>query len=57
MESRAVIEQAKGILMHEQGCDADAAFATLARVSQQANVKLRDIAAQIVARAARPRRR
>jgi GAF domain-containing protein len=53
MESRAVIEQAKGILMHEQGCDADEAFAILSRVSQRANVKLRDIATEMVERAAR----
>jgi GAF domain-containing protein len=52
MESRAVIEQAKGILMHEQGCGADEAFAILSRVSQRANVKLRDIAAEMVERAA-----
>jgi GAF domain-containing protein len=55
MESRAVIEQAKGILMHEQKCDADEAFRILSRVSQRANIKLREIAAQIVAQTARPR--
>jgi AmiR/NasT family two-component response regulator len=56
MESRAVIEQAKGIVMHEQRCSADDAFALLTKVSQQANIKLRDIAAEMVARAAQPRR-
>jgi GAF domain-containing protein len=54
MESRAVIEQAKGIIMHERRCGADEAFALLTRVSQQANIKLRDIAAEMVARAAQP---
>jgi len=48
MESRAVIEQAKGILMARQNINADAAFALLARASQTSNRKLRDIAAGIV---------
>jgi GAF domain-containing protein len=52
MKTRAVIEQAKGILMHEQKCDADEAFGILLRVSQRANIKLREIAAQIVAQTA-----
>jgi GAF domain-containing protein len=50
MESRAVIEQAKGILMAAQGCDADEAFRILVRASQNQNRKLRAIAAEIVAR-------
>ena len=49
MTSRSVIEQAKGILMGRLGCDADAAFTELARRSQHANRKLRDLAADIVA--------
>jgi GAF domain-containing protein len=53
MEHRSVIEQAKGILMHEQRCSADEAFAILTRVSQRANIKLRDIAAQMVEQANR----
>ena len=48
MESRAVIEQAKGILMARQSISADDAFALLARASQTSNRKLRDIAAGIV---------
>jgi GAF domain-containing protein len=48
MEHRSVIEQAKGILMHEQRCSAEEAFGILTRVSQRANIKLRDIAAQMV---------
>jgi GAF domain-containing protein len=51
MESRAVIEQAKGIVMGERHCDADAAFAILTKVSQDSNRKLRDVAATLVARA------
>ena len=53
MESRAVIEQAKGILMGAQRCSPDDAFQILVRASQNQNRKLRAIAAEIVARAAR----
>jgi GAF domain-containing protein len=48
LESRAVIERAKGVLMAREGCDADAAFALLRRVSQDRNTKLRDIARVVV---------
>jgi GAF domain-containing protein len=48
MESRAVIEQAKGILMGQRGCDADEAFAILVRLSQQTNRKLREVASLLV---------
>jgi GAF domain-containing protein len=48
MESRAVIEQAKGILMAQRRCDAAEAFGLLAAASQRSNRKLRDIAAAIV---------
>lgn len=49
MQSRAVIEQAKGIIMAQRRCDADQAFHTLVRASQATNRKLRDVAADIVA--------
>jgi GAF domain-containing protein len=49
MDSRAVIEQAKGIIMAERRCDADAAFALLTKISQNTNRKVRDIAATLVA--------
>jgi transcriptional regulator with GAF, ATPase, and Fis domain len=52
MESRAVIEQAKGIIMAERRCTADEAFQMLTKVSQDANRKLRDVAAALVDRAA-----
>ena len=56
MKSRAVIEQAKGMLMAAQGCDEEHAFALLVQASQRENRKLRDIARQIVANATqRPR--
>ncbi|HEX8631474.1 MAG TPA: GAF and ANTAR domain-containing protein [Catenuloplanes sp.] len=51
MDSRAVIEQAKGIIMGERRCTADEAFQILARVSQDSNRKLRDVASALVARA------
>jgi hypothetical protein len=54
LSSRSVIDQAKGILMARRGCDPDAAFQALAEQSQQRNVKLRELAALIVAEAQRP---
>jgi GAF domain-containing protein len=49
MDSRAVIEQAKGVLMAQRHVDADQAFDVLREASQRYNRKLRDIAAGIVA--------
>ncbi|MET8853880.1 ANTAR domain-containing protein [Amycolatopsis sp. NPDC004625] len=49
LSSRAVIEQAKGMVMLVRGCCAVEAFAVLVAVSQQTNVKLRDVAAVVVA--------
>lgn len=46
--SRAVIEQAKGVLMAREVIDADAAFNRLRSWSQSRNVKLRDIAKEVV---------
>ncbi|RBY81553.1 GAF and ANTAR domain-containing protein [Blastococcus sp. TF02A-26] len=48
MRTRAVIEQAKGILMSQRRCDATEAFDLLAAASQRSNRKLRDIAQGIV---------
>lgn len=52
MKSRATIEQAKGIIMGTQRCTADEAFQILVRASQRENRKLREIAHEIVNRAA-----
>jgi transcriptional regulator with GAF, ATPase, and Fis domain len=49
LESRAVIEQAKGVLVAQHGCDPETAFKELSRVSQHTNRKVRDIAADVVA--------
>jgi PAS domain S-box-containing protein len=48
MESRAVIEQAKGMLIGAHGCSADEAFQMLSESSQRANRKLHDLAAAMV---------
>jgi GAF domain-containing protein len=48
LESRAAIEQAKGIIMATTRCTAAEAFDLLVRQSQQQNTKLRDIAASMV---------
>ena len=50
MESRAVIEQAKGIIIAANGCGPDEAFEILTRASQNQNRKVRAIAADIVER-------
>jgi GAF domain-containing protein len=51
MDSRAVIEQAKGIIMGERRCTPDQAFTILTKLSQDSNRKLRDVAAALVAKA------
>ncbi|POM27265.1 ANTAR domain protein [Actinomadura rubteroloni] len=48
VESRAVVDQAKGILMHALGCDADEAFVEMRRISQTRHVKLTALAQRIV---------
>jgi GAF domain-containing protein len=51
MEHRAVIEQAKGIIMAERRCTPDEAFQILTKLSQDTNRKLRDVATALVASA------
>lgn len=46
--SRAVTEQAKGVLMARTGFGADEAFAQLSRLSQDASVKPRVLAARLL---------
>ncbi|GHC67879.1 ANTAR domain-containing response regulator [Streptomyces cinnamoneus] len=48
LHSRAVIDQACGIVMHVLGCEADAAFGVLRRISQRTNRKLADLARTVV---------
>ncbi|WLS44578.1 GAF and ANTAR domain-containing protein [Micromonospora profundi] len=56
MRGRAVIEQAKGIIMGERRCSSEEAFALLSKISQDSNRKVRDVAEALVAKAARKTR-
>ena len=51
MAGRAVIEEAKGVRMGRHGIDEMVAFELLRRQSQEQNLKLRVLAAQLVAEA------
>jgi hypothetical protein len=48
LRSRAVIDQAKGLLMGTRRCTAEKAFDILVRLSQQSQRKLRDVAHALV---------
>jgi AmiR/NasT family two-component response regulator len=48
LDSRAVIDQAKGILMERHKLTAEQAFQVLTRSSMQTNRKVRDIADELV---------
>ena len=48
MASRRVIDQAIGVIMAQNRCTGDEAFEVLRRASQHRNVKLRQIAADVV---------
>lgn len=48
LESRKVIGQALGIVMERYGLDEDHAFSFLLRASSHSNIKLRDIASELV---------
>jgi two-component system, response regulator / RNA-binding antiterminator len=50
LQSMPVIEQAKGILMAQSSCTPEEAFAMLRAASQRSNIKVRDLAEEIVAR-------
>jgi GAF domain-containing protein len=54
MATRSVIDQAIGVVMAQNRCDAEAAFANLTRASQNRNVKLREIARSIVTNISQP---
>jgi response regulator NasT len=53
MAGREVIEQAKGLLMGYYRCDPEQAFEVLRELSQRANVKLRQVAVELVELASR----
>jgi hypothetical protein len=48
LASRAVIDQAVGVIMGQERCTQDKAFATLRSESQNRNLKLRDVAREVV---------
>jgi GAF domain-containing protein len=48
LASRSTIDQALGIIMAQQRCAVGQAFAILRSASQNRNIKLRDLAAQII---------
>jgi GAF domain-containing protein len=53
LDSRAVIDQAVGIIRSRSGVSAEDAFGRLVRMSQNENVKLREVAARLVEEAVR----
>ena len=53
-EHRAVIEQAKGMVMAANGCDEEEAFRHLRRCSQHANLKVNEVARRLVAAVVAP---
>jgi hypothetical protein len=54
-DSRSLVDQAKGILMHALGCSADEALDRMRQVSQRNNMRTTEVAATIIgARAGRP---
>ncbi|MEU0516428.1 GAF and ANTAR domain-containing protein [Streptosporangium sp. NPDC006007] len=48
LAGRAIIDQAKGIIMKSSGCSAEAAFDELRRISQHHQVKVSDLAKLLV---------
>jgi GAF domain-containing protein len=48
LASRAVIDQALGIVMGQTRCTADEAFEMIRTISQNRNVKIREVAAEII---------
>ncbi|MEV4899483.1 ANTAR domain-containing protein, partial [Nonomuraea sp. NPDC055795] len=48
LAGRAIIDQAKGIIMKSSGCSAEAAFEELRRISQHHQIKVADLARLLV---------
>jgi hypothetical protein len=46
--ARAVVDQAKGILMHAFGCDAEGALRRMRKESQRRHIKVTEVARQVV---------
>jgi hypothetical protein len=47
-DSRALVDQAKGMLMQALGCSADDALARMRRISQERNLRVTDVARTII---------
>jgi len=47
-QSRALVDQAKGILMNALGCSADEALDRMRQISQQGNMKVTEVASRII---------
>ncbi|GAA1460371.1 GAF and ANTAR domain-containing protein [Nocardiopsis exhalans] len=56
MSARTLIDQAKGIIMHARGCDADTAFTALREVAQRNRKKVVDVARDLVEKNTGPQR-
>ena len=54
LSSRSIIDQAMGIVMSMQRCGPQEAFEVLRTVSQNRNIPLREIAAELVANTSKP---
>lgn len=46
--ARAIVDQAKGIMMHALGCDAETALGYLRAQSQQRHIKVTELAARVI---------
>ena len=56
-ESRALVDQAKGMLMQALGCTAETALARMRQISQEQNLRVTDVAQRIIdSRGTRPAR-
>ncbi len=47
-DSRAMVDQAKGILMHALGCSADEALGRMREVSQRSNIRATEVARRVI---------
>jgi hypothetical protein len=47
-ESRSVVDQAKGVLMHALGCSAEEALQRMRQISQASNLKVTEVAARVI---------
>jgi len=53
-DARAVVDQAKGILMHALGCSADEALDRMREVSQRSNLRATEVAKRVIDAHTRP---